>query len=266
MRLPVGESRSTFLRIENLSIHFGGVKALNDCSFEVREGEIFSLIGPNGAGKTTVFNIINGLYKADEGRVHFRGEDLLRMKPHEVAHMGVARTFQNIELFSQMTVLENILIGQHIHLKSGFVSSAVAPARVRREERGALLKAGEIFKFLHLEQYQDELVPDLPYGIQKKIELARSLAVEPKLLLLDEPACGLNPNETKDLMELIERIRSDLRITILLVEHDMQVVMELSDRICVLHFGERIAEGTPVEIQNHPGVIEAYLGEKREYA
>jgi len=254
------------LDIVHLSIHFGGLTALIDCSFSVEEGEIFSLIGPNGAGKTTVFNIINGIYKPDDGKILFDGTDITRLTSHNIARLGVARTFQNIELFAEMTVLENVLVGQHAHLGAGLISGGLLLRRVRAEEKYAKIEADRIFEFLGLTEYASHLVSDLPHGIQKKVEMARALAAKPKILLLDEPAGGLNPQETRALMELIERTRSYLKITILLVEHDMEVVMGLSDRICVLHFGEKIAEGSPGEIQKHPRVIEAYLGETVDYA
>lgn len=254
------------LDVANLSIHFGGLTALIDCSFNVEEGEIFSLIGPNGAGKTTVFNIINGVYKPDRGRIFFDGINITRLASHKIARLGIARTFQNIELFSEMTVLENVLVGQHIHLCSGIFSGGLLLGRVRAEEKQAGIEALRIFDFLGLTEYESHLVSDLPHGIQKKVEMARALAAKPRILLLDEPASGLNPQETSALMDLIERVRSRLKITILLVEHDMEVVMGLSDRICVLHFGEKIAEGSPHEIQKHPRVIEAYLGETVDHA
>lgn len=254
------------LSIANLSIHFGGLTALSDCSFDVEQGTIFSLIGPNGAGKTTVFNIISGIYKADQGKILFDGIDITRLAPHDIARLGVARTFQNIELFSKMTVLENVLVGQHINLCSGLLSGGLMLGRVREEEKRARMEANRIFDFLGLSEYQSYLVSDLPHGIQKRVEMARALAAKPKILLLDEPAGGLNPQETRVLMELIEGTRSHLKITILLVEHDMEVVMGLSDRICVLHFGEKIGDGSPGEIQKHPRVIEAYLGETVDHA
>jgi len=254
------------LDIVHLSIHFGGLTALIDCSFSVEEGEIFSLIGPNGAGKTTVFNIVNGIYKPDSGRILFDGTDITRLTSHNIARLGVARTFQNIELFAEMTVLENVLVGQHARLRGGLISGGFLLGRVRAEEKYAGIEADRIFEFLDLTEYASHLVSDLPHGIQKRVEMARALAAKTKILLLDEPAGGLNPQETRALMELIERTRSYLKITILLVEHDMEVVMGLSDRICVLHFGEKIAEGSPGEIQKHPRVIEAYLGETVDYA
>ena len=248
----------------DVSISFGGLKALDRCSITVKKGEIHSLIGPNGAGKTTFFNIITGIYKPDHGRILFKGVDITAMKSHEISHMGISRTFQNIELFPSLNPVENVMVGMHRRFSYGFFSAFFLRKSWRNAEAKLRKRAEELLCFVGLSREDlTKNVKDLPYGLQKKVELARALSQEPELLLLDEPSGGLNPEETESLMRLIENINRDMGITLLLVEHDMKVVMGLSHTVTVLHFGRKIAEGTPEEIQRNEEVIRAYLGEKK---
>ena len=252
------------LSVEDLSIRFGGLAALSDVSFDVAEGEILGLIGPNGAGKSTVFNVLTGLYRPDAGRVTFAGESLLDLAPHAIARHGIARTFQNTEVFRPLSVLDNVLVGLHSRLRGGIFGAALWSPRVAREERAARERAGTLLARLGLDDVADVEAGGLPLGRQKRLEMARALAAEPRCLLLDEPAGGLNPTETRALMDLIVRLREDLRLTLIVVEHDMQLVMGISDRVAVLHYGRKIAEGKPREVATTPAVIEAYLGTEEE--
>ena len=250
----------TFFRADNLAVQFGGVKAVDDVSFEVREGQVFSIIGPNGAGKTTVFNLISRMYAAKKGRVTFRDADISRVAPHRIAALGIARTFQNIELFQNATVLQNLLLGRHVHRRSNLFSEMLYLPSVRRMELEHREKVEEIIDFLDLQHYREAVIMNLPYGVCKVVELARALCTEPKLLMLDEPASGLNPEETEDMAFWIEDIQKDLGITILMVEHNMNLVAEVSDRVLAMNDGRTIAQGSPQEVQRNEDVIRAYLG------
>jgi branched-chain amino acid transport system ATP-binding protein len=248
------------LSARDLGVRFGGVFAVNKVSFDVKRGEVFTLIGPNGAGKTTVFNLISRIYTPTTGSLDFDGHALAAVPPHEVAGLGIARTFQNIELFEHATVLQNLLIGRHIRRTTSILREMFFGSGVRKAERETRGKVEEIIDLLDLQHYRDALVAGLPYGVRKVVELARALCTEPKLLLLDEPSSGLNVEETGDMAFWIQDIQRDLGITILMVEHDMGLVSRVSDRVLAMNQGEVIAVGTPAEVQAHPAVVEAYLG------
>jgi branched-chain amino acid transport system ATP-binding protein len=250
----------TFFKADGLAINFGGIRALDGVSFEVTPGEVFTIIGPNGAGKTTIFNLISRIYDPSDGRLTFCGEDITRVPPHEIARRGIARTFQNIELFEHATVLQNLLLGRHAHKRSSFVEELLFVPRVERLELEHREAAEKVIDFLDLQPYRDSLIVNLPYGVRKVVELGRALCVEPKLLLLDEPSSGLSVEETEDMAFWIQDIRNVLGSTVLMVEHDMSLVSAVSERVLALNYGRSIALGTAREVQDHPEVIKAYLG------
>ena len=260
---PAGTSRGEpMLVVEDIGLAFEGVRAIDGVSFEVGAGELFAVIGPNGAGKTSIFNVLSGVYRPQRGRVTFLGEDILAKRPHQIAAMGLARTFQNVELFHNLTVLDNLMLGRHHHFRYGALSAVAWLGRARREELAARARVEEIIDFLELEAWRRHPVRLLPYGIQKRVELGRALAMEPRLLLLDEPVAGMNLEETEDMARFVLDVSDELGIPIVLVEHDMGLVMDLADRVMVLDFGRTVAIGPPERIQRDPAVISAYLGDQ----
>jgi len=250
----------SLFRAEDIAIRFGGIRAVDAVSFDVQPGEVFSIIGPNGAGKTTIFNLISRIYAPTSGRLLFQDQDITNVPPYRIAGLGIARTFQNIELFANATLLQNLLIGRHCHSTVGVLSELVFTPAVRREELKHREKAEEVIAFLGLERYRDTLIANLPYGVRKVVELGRALCIEPKLLLLDEPSSGLNVEETEGMGFWIEDIKKDLGVTVIMVEHDMNLVRMVSDRVMALNYGKVIALGTTDEVQNHPEVVRAYIG------
>ncbi len=254
------------LKVEGLTKDFGGLRALSNYTLSLREGELVGLIGPNGAGKTTVFNLLTGVLKPTSGRIRFKGIDITGKRPDKIASLGMSRTFQNIRLFGALSVIDNLKIAYHMHRKYGLISALFNLPSFKREEEEIELRAIELLKLFEIEKYKDRRADSLPYGDQRKVEIVRALMTGPKLLLLDEPACGMNPQETEELMDLIKRIREEFSLTIFLIEHDMKVVMGICERIQVLNKGELLAEGKPEEIRENPKVIEAYLGRRRQVA
>ncbi len=249
------------LSTTDLSLSFGGVHAVRDVNIEVKEGEVFSIIGPNGAGKTSIFNLISRLYDADGGNIEFEGESIIRLPPHDIARLGIARTFQNTELFEHETVLKNMLIGRHVHRKTNLISELLFLPGVAKQELRFREIVEDVVDLLDLQSYRDQVIGSLPYGVRKMVEVARALCIQPKLLLLDEPSSGLNPEETEDVAFWIEDINQDFGATVIMVEHDMNLVSRASNRVMAMADGTVLAVGTPAEIQNHPEVLRAYLGD-----
>ncbi|MEE2913717.1 MAG: ABC transporter ATP-binding protein [Pseudomonadota bacterium] len=248
--------------MNNVSLSFGGVKAVQNVGFSVKEGEVFSIIGPNGAGKSTLFNLISRLYDCESGHIFWQGEEITQVPSHRIAEMGIARTFQNTELFEHETVLRNLLIGKHIHRRSNVIMDMLFMPSVRRQELQFRKEVEDVIDLLNLQHYRDQVIANLPYGVRKMVEVARALCIQPKAILLDEPSSGLNPEETEDVSFWIEDINEELGATVIMVEHDMKLVSQVSDRVLALADGQVLAIGTPPEIQQHPEVLRAYLGDE----
>ncbi len=254
------QASGPLFKVDGISLQFGGLKAVDNVSFEVNGGEIFTIIGPNGAGKTSIFNLISRLYEPTSGRLFFEGKDITHVPPHRISKLGIARTFQNIELFENASLLQNLLVGRHCHSRTQLWQELLFLPNVKSAERAHRAMVEEIIDFLDLQAYRDKLIAGLPYGVRKVTEVARALCSEPKMILLDEPSSGLNVEETTDMSFWIRDIRSELGITVLMVEHDMSLVNRVSDRVMALNYGRVMATGTPAEVQSHPDVVAAYLG------